>query len=199
VPGEEQERGVHEHLVPGEHAGLLPLREHRDEVRARPSQPRLHQRLHVFEHAPHPLGQGPEAVGLAPVDVKELVGELAQMLAVLRRDAHHLRDHPHRKRRREVGQHVHPPPRPGFVEKLRHRPPDEGPPRLHGLRREVPVHDLPHRQVLGPVVLDELVGAERPHVPHQAQIAGIDTDPFSWITPQPVALSVTPHPPKHAT
>ena len=151
-----------------------PLRQHGDEVRARAPEAVLDHGLHVLDHAAHPLGQGPQPVGLSPVEVEELVGELAQVLAILGRNAHHLRDHPHRQRRREVGQHVHPPPRLRLVQELRHRLPDEGPPRLHGPGREVPVHDLPHRQVLGAVVLDELVGAELPDVADQAQVGGID-------------------------
>ena len=126
------------------------------------------------DHPLDALHQVPHPVGLAPVDVEELVGQVAQVVAIRLGHAHHLRDHAHGERRGEGLQHVHPPLRLDLVQELGDRPADERPPGLHRLRREVLVHRGPHRLVRRPVLLDELVGAELPHLLEQRPVRGVD-------------------------
>ena len=97
---------------------------------------------------------------------------MAQVLPVFLGDAHHLRDHAHGQRGGQRLEHVHPAVRLHLVEQLGDRLADERAPPLHRLGREVLVHGAPHRLVRRPVVLDELVGAERAHLLEERPIGG---------------------------
>ena len=94
--------------------------------------------------------------------------------AVLAWHAHHLGDHQHRQGRGEVAHDVHAPFVFRLVEEVFDGGLDEGAPRLHGLGREIAMHDLAHLEMLGAVVLDELIGLVLPDVLVQAQIRLID-------------------------
>ncbi len=96
----------------------LGLREHRDEVVGRRLGALVHLRRDVLDHPLDALHQVPHPVGLAAVDVEELVRQVAQVVAVLLGHAHHLRDHAHGQRRGKRLEDVHPPLRLDLVEEL---------------------------------------------------------------------------------
>ena len=54
----------------------------------------------IVDHPAHALGQRLHPVILAAADIQQLLGKLADIAALRRRDAHHLGDHDDRQRRR---------------------------------------------------------------------------------------------------
>ena len=158
--------------MPGEYAPRLALRQHRNEVCTRAADALLDQWRRVVDDPPDRLDQRTETVGLAPVDVEDPVGKGAQVIPVAVWHAHHLRDDAHRKGRGEFGQHVHRPVGTDPIEELGHRGTHERAPPLHRLRGEIPVHDAPHREVLGAVLLHQLVRAEVPDLVEERQVLG---------------------------
>ncbi len=157
-----------------EDAFALRLRQHRDEVIGRRLCPLVHLRRDVLDHPVDALHQVPHPVGLAAVDVEELVRQVAEVVAVLLGHAHHLRDHAHGQRSGERLEDVHPALRLDLVQELGDGPANERPPGLHRLRREVLVHRGAHGLVRRAILLHELVGAERPHLLEQRPVRGVD-------------------------
>ena len=88
VAGEEQEGAVDEQLIPIHNAKTLAHDQHRDEVRPRLPYAHLRQRCRIVENAADSFDERGEAVRFSAVDVEELVGELAKLRAVARRNVH---------------------------------------------------------------------------------------------------------------
>ena len=111
---------------------------------------------------------------LAAIDVEQLVGEIAEMIAIAFRDTHHLRDDPHRERGGQIAVDIHVALVLNLVQELRDRRAHERPPCLHGAGREELVHDRAHVGVCGAVLLDELVAAERADPMEEVEVVGVD-------------------------
>ena len=174
MAGQQQQRGVHQHLVPGEDPPLLALRQHGDEIVARIDDAPVDQRRDILDHPPHAFGERLHPVILAASDVQQLFRKLPDVGPVLARNAHHLRDHQDRQRRRQVPHHVHAALFLGRIEQLLHGGLDKRAPGFHRLRREVAMHHPAHLQMLGAIVLDELAALVVLDVLVETQVRLID-------------------------
>ena len=118
VTGQQQQGGVDQRLLAGEDAGLLALRQNGDEVVAGVDDALFHHGVDVIEHLLHAFHQPGQAVGFAAGDVEQLLGDGADVGAVLNRHAHHLGDDQHWQGRSQVAHHVEVVFLFGFVEQL---------------------------------------------------------------------------------
>ena len=114
--------------MPREGALLLAAGQHRDEIVARPDDAFVDERRDVLEHSLHAVGQDRHAVVLAAADVQQLLGELSDIGPILGGHTHHLRDHQHRQRGRQIPHHIHAALFLGRVEELLHGVDDKRPP-----------------------------------------------------------------------
>ena len=157
VAGQQQQRGVDQHLLAGEHAGLFAAGQHRNEVVGRPLEALFHHRVDIFQHRLHPVGEFLHPVGFAPGDVQQLLGDAADDGALFLGDAHHIGDDQHRQRRRQIAHHIEVALRLRVVQQIVDGRLHQRAPFFHGLGGEVGMHHLAHFQVFGAVVLDELL------------------------------------------
>ena len=174
VAGQQQQRTVHQHLMPGEDPAFLAAGHHGHEIVPGIVDALCDQRGQVLEHALHAGSLGPQPVGGSLAPGQELLGQLPDVGPVLCGNAHHLRDHQHGQGRGKVCHHIHAPFGLCSVQELCDSSLHHGAPGLHGSGGKIPMDDLTHLQMLRAIVLDELVRRETPDILVQSQVGCID-------------------------
>jgi len=96
MPCQQQERRVHEHLMPREDPPLLAIRQDGNKIVPRLDDALIHQRGDVVDHALHALDERLHTVSLTAPDVEEEFSQMPDVRPGLLGDAHHLGDHQHR-------------------------------------------------------------------------------------------------------
>jgi hypothetical protein len=96
MASQQQQRTVHQHLMPGEDAPFLPAGYHGHEIVPGMLEALFDQWGQVLEHAAHAFGLGSQPVRGPLATAQELLGQLPDVGSVFTGDAHHLGDHQHR-------------------------------------------------------------------------------------------------------